>query len=716
MSNPNQPGRSIRIVENKEHLSNAKDFSESNTKLSINQNLKLANSIKTRTMISGLNAWDINEEEHKFGSELRQKNVLVNMIQIINEFRERYEQSSFREDPVLKVVAKDYSSYLLNYSHSSIKLAEFAGFYDYHRVVNCYHSKTDIFIDNHESLSRARLTQNLEVALSSILQSKEDALGLLSTSHNSLGVGYALADECISLVVLTYQSPVEFDLIKNNAIGQLIFRGKLTIGDKHIEKISAIDNYSNRVIKVMTKNSIKNHKQGVFELIMDPDFDYVMEKSIIQNEKANYGRVTNKGFLIEFLMQDGAPTITLEDEASELQESNLNMADQNPSEFDAKNMNESVSCVQGITLKIPLMNFPSSGDKNFQRLFLKLRKLIDGQEMKFWEELRLSSFHSTKPGANLNLLDKSENQNLNEHMMSSSESDSYSSFNDDSLSDDHEDFPMNSSDQNPKNKTVKEELMDAIREGRNEIRKQRDVNRGLRERAYRVQMRRIRLNKSNLEDLNVSQLKYQATLDQIHKVRQQMKVCKEQFNKTMSVLQRNLEDKMSAFKDLRRCFINLKNEICAKAVFSSSFKKLSPQMISDLERAEEDTYKQLQHARMQVVRLKVNLDRQESELRKKQKFENGLHLIDFEKLKIENQNLNEKMEGKNEELVKLHKKKANTVQILAHTKKKLEYERQILLERRIEFEKESRANARPEVHHGQAEPGAPREALPNPEK
>jgi len=42
----------------------------------------------------------------------------------------------------------------------------------------------------------------------------------------------------------------------------------------------------------------------------------------------------------------------------------------------------------------------------------------------------------------------------------------------------------------------------------------------------------------------------------------------------------------------------------------------------------------------------------------------GLHLIDFEQLKIENQSLNEKIEERNEELAKLRKKTATAVQVL----------------------------------------------------
>lgn len=691
---PNIP---IKVLSQNPGESQANQYIETHSKLSVNQPHKLGNSVKTKTMISGLNAWEASEEEHKFGAELRQKNVLVNMIEIVNSFRGKYGKGAFVEDPILKVVAKDYSSYLLNYSHTPGKLAEFAGFYDYENALGFYYSKTDIFIDSHDSLSRAKLTQNLEIALSSILKSKGDALGLLSTSDNCIGVGYALADECISLVLLTYQSPLEFSVVKNNVIGQLIFKGRLTLCEMHIEKISAIDNYSARVIKVMGKNSVKNRKGREFEWVMDPDFEYTMEKSIIQNEKINYGHVTNKGFLVKILLQDGAPVLTLEDDAEDAsQQGNGDMSQelleaQDPSELNLNYSQKSSSHLTGLSVKIPLMNFPSSGDKNFQPLFLKLRRLVAEQEMHFWGDFNLASFQFSRKDQDPEFHpNKSVYQDLHDPMDSSSGSGSYSSFDEDSLSDDYNDFQVNSIHQNPEHRTVKEELLESVKEGREEIRKQREINKELRERAYQIHMKRARLNKSNLEDLSVSQIKYQATLDHIHKVRQQMKICKEQFSKTTNVLNRNLEEKMSAFNDLRRCFVNLKNEISAKAVYSSNYKKISPQLIGDLERAEEDANARLQHARMQVLRLKVDLDRQESELKKKQKFENGLHLIDFEKLKIENQNLNEKMEGKNEELVKLHKKKANTIQILAHTKKKLEYEKQILFDRKLEFEKESK--------------------------
>lgn len=60
-------------------------------------------------------------------------------------------------------------------------------------------------------------------------------------------------------------------------------------------------------------------------------------------------------------------------------------------------------------------------------------------------------------------------------------------------------------------------------------------------------------------------------------------------------------------------------------------------------------------------------------MKKKEQLADGLHLIDFEQLKIENQTLNEKIEERNEELHKLRRKITTTVVILSHTREKLQY-------------------------------------------
>ena len=67
------------------------------------------------------------------------------------------------------------------------------------------------------------------------------------------------------------------------------------------------------------------------------------------------------------------------------------------------------------------------------------------------------------------------------------------------------------------------------------------------------------------------------------------------------------------------------------------------------------------------------MNRLKKELKKMEDYFEGLHIIDFEQLKIENNTLKEKIEDRNEEIHKLKKKINYTVQILAHLQEKSKF-------------------------------------------
>jgi hypothetical protein len=78
--------------------------------------------------------------------------------------------------------------------------------------------------------------------------------------------------------------------------------------------------------------------------------------------------------------------------------------------------------------------------------------------------------------------------------------------------------------------------------------------------------------------------------------------------------------------------------------------------------------KDLEGCRLQILKYRNTLAKNQKFLKKKEELADGLHLIDFEQLKIENQALNERIEERNEDLHKLKKKTNTTVQIFTHTK------------------------------------------------
>ena len=71
--------------------------------------------------------------------------------------------------------------------------------------------------------------------------------------------------------------------------------------------------------------------------------------------------------------------------------------------------------------------------------------------------------------------------------------------------------------------------------------------------------------------------------------------------------------------------------------------------------------------------MRNRLANKEKILKKKEQLADGLHVIDFEQLKIENQTLNEKIEERNEELQKFLSKIVDNVQMVSHTREKLQF-------------------------------------------
>lgn len=78
---------------------------------------------------------------------------------------------------------------------------------------------------------------------------------------------------------------------------------------------------------------------------------------------------------------------------------------------------------------------------------------------------------------------------------------------------------------------------------------------------------------------------------------------------------------------------------------------------------EQKLDEKLERLRLKNNRLRNQLHRLDVAARRKDELNEGLHLIDFEQLKIENQSLNEKIEDRNDDLLKLKKKITTTVQV-----------------------------------------------------
>ncbi|XP_067412532.1 cilia- and flagella-associated protein 184 [Emydura macquarii macquarii] len=95
--------------------------------------------------------------------------------------------------------------------------------------------------------------------------------------------------------------------------------------------------------------------------------------------------------------------------------------------------------------------------------------------------------------------------------------------------------------------------------------------------------------------------------------------------------------------------------------------------VEHIQAKEQRKESEMREVRLENIKLKHRIEKLEASLKAQEELAEGLHLIDFEQLKIENQTYNEKIEERNEELLKLRKKITNTVQVLTQLKEKLQF-------------------------------------------
>lgn len=93
-------------------------------------------------------------------------------------------------------------------------------------------------------------------------------------------------------------------------------------------------------------------------------------------------------------------------------------------------------------------------------------------------------------------------------------------------------------------------------------------------------------------------------------------------------------------------------------------------MIEQFEQADAKKYGDIAKVMLENIKLQTQLKIHEDLNKQREELADGLHLIDFEQLKIENQTFMEKIEERNEESAKLRKKISSMVQMITHMKEK----------------------------------------------
>ncbi|XP_032834007.1 cilia- and flagella-associated protein 184 isoform X3 [Petromyzon marinus] len=201
---------------------------------------------------------------------------------------------------------------------------------------------------------------------------------------------------------------------------------------------------------------------------------------------------------------------------------------------------------------------------------------------------------------------------------------------------------------------------------------------------------RVEVERGGL-DQEQKYLKYMVAIEDVRRQEQQQRLALERQVADLSARQQQQQECVEAeWRALAAC----KRQAVLAAIRTRIGRHVSKEELKQMEQSEERKEEEVAHVRLQNIKLKNRLRKQEQMLRSREELGEGLHLIDFEQLKIENQTYNEKVEERNEELLKLRRKITCTVHMLTHVKEKLQFVQ-------VENEEQRAALASVEVHVAQ---------------
>ena len=226
---------------------------------------------------------------------------------------------------------------------------------------------------------------------------------------------------------------------------------------------------------------------------------------------------------------------------------------------------------------------------------------------------------------------------------------------------------------------IRESTIQAIEESLREQAQLRAKNQDLEKKVIIIRTKIGTAAEKSTEE-NVTEQKYKGALVNVNQVQQKMEELQATYHKWAKAYEENIVEKQERCKEIQDFFREFKREVAKGAELARNGKKIKQKVIDEWEENEQRRDELLQEVRIQNITLKNKLKKLEEKSKEKEKLAEGLHLIDYEQLKIENQTLNEKIEERNEELHKLKKKIETTVQILTHTKEKLKF---ILKEKKV---------------------------------
>ena len=189
---------------------------------------------------------------------------------------------------------------------------------------------------------------------------------------------------------------------------------------------------------------------------------------------------------------------------------------------------------------------------------------------------------------------------------------------------------------------------------------------------YEFRKKEGREEKNFYKESNINESTYADSLTSTAGLYNDLNTHKMKLDQDLKRYQQSIEEQEKRKQDVYDILMKYKEELLDNAETRKGTKIPRGEIEIWLGR-EKQLEDDLRHLRIQSFTKSLEMNRLKKELKKMEDYFEGLHIIDFEQLKIENNTLTEKIEDRNEEIHKIKKKINENVQTLAHLQEKSKF-------------------------------------------
>ena len=352
---------------------------------------------------------------------------------------------------------------------------------------------------------------------------------------------------------------------------------------------------------------------------------------------------------------------------------------------------------------IPLMSFPNDKERKEERRQDKRDEKVEQEHLKLLAEYERKKDEEMKRRMKIDEYAYAQKEELDkikeepeEYSITSKEELSHKSSNKShrdskvskSKEEISEDFNMSGNKSQNYEKDIKdlESTIEKLREDNESI--QRKINI-----LFEFRKKEGREERNFYKESNINESTYADSLSSTAGLYNDLNTHKMKLDQDLQRYQRSIEEQEKRKQNVYEVLMKYKEELLDNCQTRKG--KKIPQTEIELWLGKEKMLEdELRSLRVESFKKSLEMNRLKKELKKMEDYFEGLHIIDFEQLKIENNTLTEKIEDRNEEIHRLKQKINETVQGLAHIEEKSRF---ISLENG--FNKSKNDNLKKEIIH-----------------